>query len=214
MNKTSSNRNNCSDESSIYNGKESIFVSGSLRNDVAFVRDVPEVLASDCGADQQGLCGAPEAPHVACIIREGCDREGGLVFLSEKKGSRLLSRVDIDHLLETSEKCAAQITFKLQITRDSDVTWESILFQQNLYIRIDGSNPAISKMGFLGIMEYAEDVLKVKRIIVCFGRNNPIRELLVRTFMYIGFCLIPPGHKLIPRASSDTSNIYMAYCTD
>lgn len=53
MNKTSSNRNNCSDELSIYNGKESILVSGSLRNDVAFVRDVPEVLASDCGADQQ-----------------------------------------------------------------------------------------------------------------------------------------------------------------
>lgn len=126
----------------------------------------------------------------------------------------MLSQVDVDHLLETSEKRAAQITFKLQITRDSDVTWESILFQRNLYVRIDGSNPAISKMGFLGIMEYAEDVLKVKRIVVCFGRQNPIRELLVRTFMYIGFCLIPPGHKLIPRASSDTSNIYMAYCTD
>lgn len=52
MNKTSSNRN-CTDESIIYNGKESILVSGSLRNDLAFVRDVPEVLASDCGADQQ-----------------------------------------------------------------------------------------------------------------------------------------------------------------
>lgn len=67
-------------------------------------------------------------------------------------------------------------------------------------------------MGFLGIMEYAEDVLKVNYIVVCFAKNNPIRQLLVRTFMYIGFGVIPPGHKLIPQASSDTSNIYMAYC--
>lgn len=52
MNKTSSNRN-CQEESITCNGKESILISGSLRNDLAFVRDVPEVLASDCRADQQ-----------------------------------------------------------------------------------------------------------------------------------------------------------------
>lgn len=66
-------------------------------------------------------------------------------------------------------------------------------------------------MGFLGIMEYAEDVLKVNYIVVCFSKTNPIRQLLIRTFMYIGFAVIPPGHKLIPQAACDSSNIYMAY---
>lgn len=153
-----------------------------------------------------GLCGAPDAPHVACITREGCGSDGELVFLSEKGET-----ANINDVIETSKKCATQVTFKLQITRDSEVTWESILFQNKLFIRIDASNPAISKMGFLGIMEYAEDVLKVNYIIVCFAKNNPVRQLLVRTFMYIGFGVISPGHKLIPQASSDTSNIYMAY---
>ena len=115
-------------------------------------------------------------------------------------------------MISTSNKYPTQITFKVQIARDSEVTWESILFQNKLYIRIDVSNAAISKMGFLSIMEYAEDVLMVNSIVVCFAKNDPIRQLLVRTFMYIGFAVIPPGHELIPQASSDTSNIYMVYC--
>lgn len=119
---------------------------------------------------------------------------------------------DVGEVISTSNKFATQITFKVQIARDSEVTWESILFQNKLYIRIDVSDPAISKMGFLSIMEYAEDVLMVNYIVVCFAKSNPIRQLLVRTFMYIGFGVIPPGHELIPQASSDTSNIYMAYC--
>ncbi|XP_065219677.1 ornithine decarboxylase antizyme 1-like [Planococcus citri] len=162
----------------------SILISESFKNDAAFFRDVPDLLTPECFEQQ--------VPHYYITLpAEDSGINGGLVLLSEKG-----ENVNIEEIIRAGNRCAVQITFKLQITRDSEVTWESILFQQKLYIRIDASNPAISKMGFLGIMEYAEDVLK----------------LLVRTFMYIGFAIIPPGHKLIPQASSDTCNIYMAYC--
>jgi len=133
--------------------------------------------------------------------------DGEMIMLSEEG-----ERVNVEQIVSTSKKRAVQITFKLQIARDSEVAWESILFQEVLYIRIEANNPAISKMGFLGIMEYAEDVMAVSHVIVCFDKNNPIRQLLVRTFMYIGFAPISPGHKLIPRAAADTSKLYMAYC--
>lgn len=117
-----------------------------------------------------------------------------------------------EEITTNAEKSAVQITFKLHITRDSEVTWESLLIDGKLYIRIDSSNEAISKMGFLSIMEYAEDVLKVSYIIVCFDKMHPNRPLLVRTFMYIGFSPLPPDHSLIPRAASqDLSVLYMAY---
>jgi len=71
-------------------------------------------------------------------------------------------------------------------------------------------------MGFLGIMEYAEDVMKVAHVVVCFAKNSPIRQLLVRTFMYIGFFPLHPGHEIIPQPFlSDISDcIYMAYSID
>lgn len=62
MIKTSSNRNNCYEDGEAIRMAmgtgcdgvtNSILASGILQNDVAFARDVPEVLASECGADQQ-----------------------------------------------------------------------------------------------------------------------------------------------------------------
>jgi hypothetical protein len=37
-----------------------------------------------------------------------------------------------------------------------------------------------------------------------------VTALLVRTFMFLGFTTLPPGHQLIP-SSTDSCNLYMLY---
>lgn len=138
-------------------------------------------------------------------LRERCDSNGDFDVLSVHDAC--LNTEEIIECINSNKPI--RITFKLQITRDSEVIWESLLTNNKLYIRIDSNSQVISKMGFLGIMEYAEDLLKVSHIIVCFAKNNPNRQLLVRTFMYIGFVTLPPKHELIP--PQDPSNLYMAY---
>ncbi|KDR17619.1 Ornithine decarboxylase antizyme [Zootermopsis nevadensis] len=58
------------------------------------------------------------------------------------------------------------------------------------------------------MLEYAEEVLKCTDVIVCFKKDCNDRALIVRTFMYMGFTTLPPGHQLIP-GNTDTGIMYM-----
>jgi len=76
----------------------------------------------------------------------------------------------------------------------------------------DAQRPVGSKEGFLAMLEYAEDYLNVSHIIVCFAKNHPERNVLVRGFMFLGFSLQPPGlNKIVPHAAIDNTNHYMVY---
>ncbi|GLH07785.1 Ornithine decarboxylase antizyme [Gryllus bimaculatus] len=63
---------------------------------------------------------------------------------------------------------------------------------------------------FVRLLEYAEDVLNCEQIIVCFCKDRPDRALLVRTFMFLGFAALPPGHPLTP-SNADASQLFMLY---
>lgn len=76
----------------------------------------------------------------------------------------------------------------------------------------DAQRPVGSKEGFLAMLEYAEEYLNVSHIIVCFAKNHPERNVLVRGFMFLGFTLLPPGlNKIVPHSAIDNSNHYMVY---
>lgn len=76
----------------------------------------------------------------------------------------------------------------------------------------DAQRPVGSKEGFLAMLEYAEEYLNVSHIIVCFAKNHPERNVLVRGFMFLGFSLQPPGlNRIVPHAAIDNCNHYMVY---
>jgi len=117
-------------------------------------------------------------------------------------------------LLEDVRKhYAVRITFRMQITADVDIQWDTILSGRKLYIQVaDAQRPVGSKEGFLAMLEYAEEYLNVSHIIVCFAKNHPERNVLVRGFMFLGFSLQPPGlNKIVPHAAIDNCNHYMVY---
>lgn len=115
-------------------------------------------------------------------------------------------------LLEAAEQHSSlRLTFLLRLTQNTEVSWETVLWQHRLYIQVPSYLvPEGSKEGFVSLLEYAEEVLKCTHIIVCFKKERNDRALLVRTFMFLGFTTLPPGHQLIP-STTDTCNLYMLY---
>lgn len=100
--------------------------------------------------------------------------------------------------------------------------------------------PEGSKEGFVSLLEYAEETLRCTNIIVCLRKDRADRgtslsllginkndyakynifsskmdcyhniAMLVRTFMFLGFTVLPPTHALVP-PGSDAGNLYMLY---
>ncbi|KAI4481590.1 hypothetical protein M0802_013910 [Mischocyttarus mexicanus] len=103
--------------------------------------------------------------------------------------------------------------------------------------------PEGSKEGFVSLLEYAEETLHFTNIIVCLRKdksdrgscriplfqtvesfcvenNSPSKPIccyglamLVRTFMFLGFTVLPPNHALVPQIS-DPGNLYMLYAIE
>ncbi|CAD1471908.1 unnamed protein product, partial [Heterotrigona itama] len=134
-----------------------------------------------------------------------------------------------------------RLTFTLHLTESTSVEWETVVWRRCLYIRVPSCLlPEGSKEGFVSLLEYAEETLRCKNIIICLRKDrtdrgtcrqpffesneNDYKEkdfssktlccyglaMLVRTFMFLGFSVLPPTHSLVP-PGSDAGNLYMLY---
>jgi ornithine decarboxylase antizyme 1 len=111
------------------------------------------------------------------------------------------------HAQTTSNLC-----FKISLADTLQVTWETLLMGRKLYVQIpNGILPDGSKESFVTLLEYAEEALKCSHVIVCFKTARTDRASLIRTFMFLGFAIVAPGHSLVP---TSTDSMFMAYTID
>lgn len=104
---------------------------------------------------------------------------------------------NVDNLVRT--QAASNLCFMIKLTDSIQVSWETVLRDGILYVEVpDGILPDGSKESFVTLLEYAEDILKCKEVIVCFRKNRADRAVLIRTFMFLGFSMIPPGSPVVP----------------
>ncbi|XP_014240070.1 ornithine decarboxylase antizyme 1 [Cimex lectularius] len=143
----------------------------------------------------QGLCGAPDVPHI------------------QYPSNRIkYQEIDLEAILGRGG--VTRITFELRLTEQTEAVWDTLLLGTRLYIQVPQSLlPDGSKEAFITLLEYAEEVLKCTDIIVCLKKDRADRAQLVRTFMYLGFAILPPGHELLLN-SNDTINLYMRYAIE
>lgn len=161
-----------------------------------------------------GLCGGPDVPHVApeckTDLAEGNDVGVSKAppvsmnkFLNDLNNSAQNSKLNGSH---TSVK----LIFKISPVAGLEVCWETTLMDKCLYMELaPGILPEGSKESLVTLLEYAEDKLKCKKVVICFDKGSSDRVSLLRVFNFFGFQMLPPHHELVTKPFSHL--IFMAY---
>uniref|UniRef100_A0A8C9WNJ0 Ornithine decarboxylase antizyme 2a n=2 Tax=Scleropages formosus TaxID=113540 RepID=A0A8C9WNJ0_SCLFO len=108
-----------------------------------------------------------------------------------------------DDRLTVTQICAASdsppaLRFQYQLNEHRQSCWETVLSQDGLFLEIPGGPlPEGSKEGY-ALLEFAEEKLKVEHVFLWFHRNREDRLSISRTFNYMGFEMVKPGHPLVP----------------
>ncbi|XP_046815248.1 LOW QUALITY PROTEIN: ornithine decarboxylase antizyme 1 [Vespa crabro] len=155
-----------------------------------------------------------DVPHAALSVST-VNTESRGVGIKQSQLSVSSHIVQEDELLKAVRSCESlRLTFTLHLTESTSVEWETVVWRRCLYIRVPSCLlPEGSKEGFVSLLEYAEETLHCTNIIVCLRKDKSDRAMLVRTFMFLGFTVLPPTHALVP-PGSDAGNLYMLYAIE
>lgn len=111
-------------------------------------------------------------------------------------------------LIKASRQQPTRVAFVLGLTATRDWRWEGVVWQGRLYLEVPTRLVQTgSKEGFVALLEYAEEELRCSHVILALSKERQDRADVVRTFMFLGFSVLPPGHQLVP---ANSNNLFLA----
>lgn len=104
------------------------------------------------------------------------------------------------------------IHFQYKLTDSKTSKWDAVFSNKSLFVEIpNGVLAEGSKEGLTALLEFAEEKMKVECVFVCFYKNREDRALLLKTFSFMGFEIVRPGHPSVPPRPDV---LFMAYSID
>ncbi|XP_067105644.1 LOW QUALITY PROTEIN: ornithine decarboxylase antizyme 2-like [Osmerus mordax] len=89
--------------------------------------------------------------------------------------------------------------FNYWLSEHHSACWKTVVTADNLFLEIpEGTLPEGSKEGLTSLLEFAEEELGVSHVFLWFSKSREDRSVLTRTFHYMGFEVVKPGHPLLP----------------
>ncbi|XP_029009758.1 LOW QUALITY PROTEIN: ornithine decarboxylase antizyme 2a [Betta splendens] len=89
--------------------------------------------------------------------------------------------------------------FHYQLSERRSAFWDTALSEDSLYLEVP-AGPLVegSKEGLTALLEFAEETLKVNYVFLWFHKNREDRLTIIKTFHYMGFEVVKPGHPMVP----------------
>lgn len=124
-----------------------------------------------------GLSGGPDVPHAAIVAKRNREGRSGMGKLIESELSVLeWQPVHEYELLEDVDKqYAIRITFRMQITADVDIQWDTILSGRKLYIQVSCLSVCVADFVIRLILSYRCK----KYCCCCLPGYRPLQNLVI-----------------------------------
>ncbi|NP_001106583.3 ornithine decarboxylase antizyme 2 isoform 1 [Xenopus tropicalis] len=104
------------------------------------------------------------------------------------------------------------VHFQYKVTEVKVSSWNAMRSNQSLFVEIpEGMLADGSKEGLLALLEFAEEKMEMSYVFICFRKSREDRGSLLKTFSFLGFEIVRPGHPCVP-ARPDV--MFMVYTLD
>ncbi|XP_026316290.1 LOW QUALITY PROTEIN: ornithine decarboxylase antizyme [Hyposmocoma kahamanoa] len=117
----------------------------------------------------------------------------------------------IRQILERKDIRPVKVEFKIFLTETTMTRWEAVVQGNTIYLRVPGVLQAGSKESFLLLLDFAEERLGSTNCIICVLKSRPDRATLMRTFMFMGFALLPPASPILPPHLAHPDYLFLHY---
>jgi ornithine decarboxylase antizyme 1 len=171
-----------------------------------------------------GQRGIPDVANAAAVLTSKVSAEGGSVgrrvLASRPNESPIKSLENSQKFANDNNIFAGDENFKkrndelYEFTDEHDLLWSIKLHSNSLYVELPQQLNEESKEKFVRLLEFADDTLHCKHVIVYFDKTRTDRASLVKTFMFLGFHILSPNNTLIESNDKQQEQLYMVYIVD